>query len=215
MFNEIIELYHSRAFRRFAFCFVAGVALVSVFASLGPAASPAKTSSEWSVYHADPEHLWNRLHEAMFVRVGPDAVTYGHDRLEPLLWARSKHMLEDRSNQRAVALLEEFLHDEGVKLVEDPLKRAVLQRDLWLVFNWLEEEHGKFNEPRLKPEVLRAAQAATPRARHLAGWADGWTRVSGGLARVWRRSAGLGWPFGARCPRRSTSKPAEPGRGLG
>src|SRR5215468_1451917 len=152
-------MYHSHTFRLFAFCLVAGAALVCFFAPLGPAESPAKTAPELAMYHADPEHLWNRLHKALFVRVGPDGRTYGQDRLEPLLWTGSKHLLEEKSNKRAVALLKEFLKNKGDKLVEDPLKRAVLQRDLWLVFNWLEGEHSKhFYEPQLKPEEVRAAR---------------------------------------------------------
>ena len=152
-------MHHSRAFRLFALCLLAGVALACFLTSLGPAEPPAKTAPERSLYHADPEHLWNRLHEALFVRVGPDGHTYGRDRLEPLLWLGSKHLLEEQSHQRAVALLEEFLKNNGEKLVEDPLKQAVLQRDLWLVFNWLEGEHGKhFYEPELKAEEVRAAR---------------------------------------------------------
>jgi hypothetical protein len=150
-------MYHSHAFRLFACCLVA-LALVCFFASLGPAEPPAKTAPERSLYHADPEHLWNRLHEALFVRVGPDGRTYGQDRLEPLLWAGSKHLREERSHQRAVALLEEFLNNKDPKLVEDPLKRAVLQRDLWLVFNWLEGDLWKSYAPTLEPEEVRAAR---------------------------------------------------------
>src|SRR5262245_16046629 len=152
-------MHHSRAFRLFAPYLLAGVALACLLTSSGPADLPAKTASERSLYHADPEHLWNRLHKALFVRVGPDGRTYGRDRLEPLLWTGSKHLLEEKSNKRAVALLKEFLKNKGDKLVEDPLKRAVLQRDLWLVFNWLEGEHSKhFYEPQLKPEEVRAAR---------------------------------------------------------
>jgi hypothetical protein len=151
-------MYHSHAFRLFAFRLVPGVALVCFFASLGLAQSPTKTASKQSIYHADPEHLWNRLHEALFVRVGPDDRTYGQDRLEPLLWGGSKHLLEEPSHKRTVALLEEFLKNNGEKLIEDPLKRAVLQRDLWLVFNWLEGDHYHFYEPELKPEEVQEAR---------------------------------------------------------
>jgi len=89
-------MHHSRAFRLFAPCLPAGVALACFLTSSGPAEPPAKTVSERSLYHADPEHLWNRLHEALFVRVGPDGRTYGQDRLEPLLWRGSKHLLEEK-----------------------------------------------------------------------------------------------------------------------
>jgi hypothetical protein len=151
-------MHNSRAVRLFALCLLVSVALACFLTSSGPAEPPAKTASERSLYHADPEHLWNRLHEALFIRVGPDGRTYGQDRLEPLLWRGSKHLLEEKSNKRVVALLEEFLKNKGERLIEDPLKRAVLQRDIWLVFNWLEGEHGKFYEPALKPEEVRAAQ---------------------------------------------------------
>jgi hypothetical protein len=137
---------------------MAGVAIASFFVSTGPAIPVDEPASSRSIYHADPSHLWNRLHEALFVRIGPDKRAYGHDRLEPLLWSYSKHLLEERSHQRALGLLEEFLKGKGESLVEDPLKRALLQRDLWLVFNWLEGNHNHFAEPGLKAETARAAQ---------------------------------------------------------
>ena len=101
------------------------------------------------IYHPDREHLWNRLHEALFVRIGPDGNSYGHDRLEPLLWTRSKHLLEPRSCARAVRLLDEFLERRGERLINDALKRALLQRDVWLVFNWVVGYHGEFADPQL------------------------------------------------------------------
>ena len=149
---------HSRAFRLFAFCLVAGAAIIYYFASSRPVEPSAKTAPEGSMYQTDPEHLWNRLHEAMLVRIGPDGRAYGQDRLEPLLWLGSKHLLDEQSNKRVVALLEEFLRNKGEKLVEDPLKRAVLQRDLWLVFNWLEGDHRHFYEPALESKDVQAAR---------------------------------------------------------
>jgi hypothetical protein len=110
------------------------------------------------MYHADPAHLWNRLHRTLFVRVGPDGRTYGQDRLEPLLWVGSKHLLEGKSHQQAVAVLEEFLQNKGETLIAEPLKRAVLQRDLWLVFNWLDGYHTHFYDPEPTSEEVRAAQ---------------------------------------------------------
>ncbi len=144
--------------RLFASCLVAGTAVVWLSAAAGPAARQQGTSAQRSLYHADPEHLWNRLHQALFVRVGPDGRRYGQDRLEPLLWPQSKHLLEERSHKRALALLEEFLKDRGAKRIEDPLRRAVLQRDLWLVFNWLEGDHANFERPPLEPKEVEAAR---------------------------------------------------------
>ena len=151
-------MYHCRAGRLFASCLLPGVTLVCAFASLGRTGVPDESPENRPLYHADPKHLWNRLHEALFVRIGPDGRAYGRDRLEPLLWPRSKHLLEEQSHKPAVALLEEFLKAKGEKLIEDPLKRAVLQRDLWLVFNWLEGDHDGFEEPSPKPQEVRSAR---------------------------------------------------------
>jgi hypothetical protein len=137
---------------------VAGAAVVGFLASAGPVGLADEPSPSRAVYHADPEHLWNRLYEALFIRVGPDGRAYGQDRLEPLLWRQSKHLLEERSNKGAIALLEEFLKNKGEKLIDDPLKRALLQRDLWLVFDWLDGSHDNFAEPRLEAKVARSAQ---------------------------------------------------------
>jgi hypothetical protein len=137
---------------------VAGAAVGCLFVPAGSAGSADEASPSRSVYHTDPGHLWNRLHAAVFVRVGPDGRAYGQDRLEPLLWRASKHLLEARSNKRAIALLEEFLKNKGEKLIDDPLKRALLQRDLWLVFDWLEGSHDNFAEPPLEAKVAHSAQ---------------------------------------------------------
>src|SRR5436190_1725279 len=53
-------------------CWVALLALAGI-----PAA--AEPSGVRPVYHADPNHLWNRLHDALFVRTGPDGKDYGRD----------------------------------------------------------------------------------------------------------------------------------------
>jgi hypothetical protein len=135
-----------------------GTAVACFLVSPAPAGPTEKPSPSRSVYHADPEHVWNRLYAALFVRVGPDGRAYGQDRLEPLLWRASKHLLQEDSNKRAVAILEEFLKNRGEKLIDDPLKRALLQRDLWLVFDWLEGKHDNFAKPPLEAEAASAAQ---------------------------------------------------------
>ena len=58
--------------------------------ALGAPVSAGEPASGGTPYHADPQHLWTRLHEAVFVRVGPDGHEYGRDRLDPLLWKKSR-----------------------------------------------------------------------------------------------------------------------------
>src|SRR5712692_5507006 len=102
-----------------------------------PADSPAKAT----VYDPNPEHLWNRLHAALHGRTTSDGKTYGLDGLDPLLWPSSKHLLTKPRHGQVVGLLDEFLTKSGEKLIQDHLKRAMLQRDLWAIFDWLADPH--------------------------------------------------------------------------
>jgi hypothetical protein len=142
----------------------------------GTAAPPAPPADPIpvTIYDPDPQHLLNRLHRALWVRAGPDGKDYGHDRLDPLLWLETRHLLEGKSREQAVAVLDEFLAEHGEKLVDDPLKRAILQRDLWAVFDWTAEPGANTQEaysrrprpPRraLQPRLARIIQrlALTP-----------------------------------------------------
>lgn len=101
------------------------------------AAMPETVARSIALYHSDPQHLWNRLHEALWDRVGPDGRVYGHDRVDPLLWSGTRHFLEEPSRNKALQVLNEFLEKHGETLIDDPLKRAILQRDLWAIFDWL------------------------------------------------------------------------------
>ena len=95
-----------------------------------------KVAPAAAVYDSDPEHVWNRLYAALFVRTGPDGRQYGVDSLDIPYWANTRHLLEGDSQTRALAVLDEFLKKHQEKLFADPLKRAVLQRDLWALFDW-------------------------------------------------------------------------------
>jgi hypothetical protein len=96
---------------------------------------PARPSGV-TIYDADPQHLWNRLHHALYVRTDADGQELGADRLDPLLWDDTRHLLSGKSHEAAVAVLDEFLSRHGEQLFSDPLRRAILQRDLWAVFDW-------------------------------------------------------------------------------
>jgi hypothetical protein len=148
----------SQSFRLLIVCFLASELVICRFTSMGQAASPTKATDSTSVYDEDVSHLWNRVHATLFVRVGPDEIFYGQDRFEPLLWTQSKHLLEPVSHGRAVTVLDEFLANDGEKLINAPLPRALLQRDLWMVFNWLEGTHRDFAEPNFDTEAMLKAQ---------------------------------------------------------
>lgn len=86
-------------------------------------------------YDPDPGHLWNRLHVCLLTRPGRDGKTLGLDALDPHLFPTTKRLLEGPTHAEAVNLLDEFLAG-GHALIRDPVKRAILQRDLWAVFDW-------------------------------------------------------------------------------
>ena len=54
-----------------------------------------------------------------------------------LAWPRTRYYSEPGTFARADKLLEEFIATHGERLIDDPLKRAFLQRDLWAVFDHL------------------------------------------------------------------------------
>ncbi|HXQ37938.1 MAG TPA: hypothetical protein VN843_28280 [Anaerolineales bacterium] len=70
-------------------------------------------------------------------RVAKDGKEYGMDELDPLLWFDTTHLLTGASHQQAIQVLDEFLTTKAENLVLDPHKRAMFQRDMWAVFDWL------------------------------------------------------------------------------
>jgi len=111
-----------------------------VNASRDPLSSPnsdiASSVSTWTLYDRDPNQLWNRLYSALYQRVTSDSKECGYDELDPLLWWQTKYLLTNPANRRALAVLDEFLSTHGERVIDDPLKRAILQRDLWAIFDW-------------------------------------------------------------------------------
>lgn len=134
----------------------------------GPLRGSLKSDAPLPLYDAKPEHLWNRLFAAFYVRPSelPSRPEYPQDstkldewdhkmrsgKLSPgpvvkrieggdvpgfLAWPKTRHYSELATFQRADKLLNEFLETHGERLIDDPLKRAFLQRDLWAVFDHL------------------------------------------------------------------------------
>jgi hypothetical protein len=116
-------------------------AWVAAFLTIGGGASRLQISPGLSprhgLYEANPNHLWNRIHETFHVRVAPDGSEYGFDTVDPLLWRQTRHLLTGPSHARAVIVLDEFLASNAERLIGDPLKRAIFQHDLWAIFDWL------------------------------------------------------------------------------
>ncbi len=112
-------------------------ALVAViFSCLTFHVCAAEGSDGNTAYNPDPAHLWNRLNETLFNRTATDGKKYGLDELDILYWYGTKNLLTEPSHQAALTVLDEFINSHGENLIREPLKRALLQRDLWELFDW-------------------------------------------------------------------------------
>jgi hypothetical protein len=96
-------------------------------------------AADWRLYDPNPNHLWNRLYKTLYQRVAPDGKDYGYDEIDPLLWYGTRYLLTNPAYQQASSILDEFASTHGEKLIKDPTKRAMLQRDLWAIFDWTAE----------------------------------------------------------------------------
>ena len=122
-----------------------GVATIFAVVWLGAVALQASAAPEAStIYDPNPNHLWNWLNETLFQRTAPDGKKYGLNELDILYWYRTTNLLAGASHQQALSGLDEFIRTHGEKLIHDPLKKALLQRDLWALFDW-SVEMGKFS----------------------------------------------------------------------
>jgi hypothetical protein len=98
--------------------------------------SPEQTAA---IYDQDPNHIWNRLRAAFYIRDDLRGSERVPDALDPPLWYHTKHLLTRPSHRRVLRILDQFLETHAENLIRDPVKRALLQRDLWAVFDWAVE----------------------------------------------------------------------------
>src|ERR1700691_3100812 len=97
----------------------------------------SQPQSAQAIYASDPDHIWNRLFRLFYVRHTGDGQQYGGDELDPYLWWQTKYLLSGSSHDEALKVLDEFLGHHSEREVTDPLKRALFQRDLLAIYDWL------------------------------------------------------------------------------
>jgi hypothetical protein len=112
------------------------LALVLVlWSTMAPCAEPAATDRD-GPYDSNPKHLWNQLSDTLFIRTAPDGARYGRGQLDILFWPGTRYLLTEPSHTAALRILDRFIREHGERLSRDPLKRVLLQRDLWKLFDW-------------------------------------------------------------------------------
>lgn len=128
---------------------LAGMCLweTAVFARPGGNSEPSVT-----LYDSNASHPWNRLYATLFLREDRQGGVYGQDSLDPLFWAETEHLLAQPSHQRAMDVLDYFLRTHAENLVHDPVKKAMMQRDLWALFDWTVAQYSPRGRPRYDRE---------------------------------------------------------------
>jgi cytochrome c553 len=128
------------------------IVLVGIVTACSAAAEGLKKSSSVGVtlYDPDPGHIANRVYEALFTWKGDQEVAPSH-------WPQQRFSL-DSAKVRAV--LDELFKTDIRKEIPDPVKCVFLQRDLWLIFDWLGEEssRGGVENPVIQRRLARCIQ---------------------------------------------------------
>lgn len=108
----------------------------------------------------DPEagHPWDRLHRFFYVREVANGQTYAHHGPDAPFGREGTFLVEGPSHTKALEALDIFLKARDDERVDDPLKRALLQRDLWYVFDKLAEPPPANAEPDRDPIADRQPQ---------------------------------------------------------
>lgn len=104
------------------------------FASINSASTDCET---FLPYSSDPNDIWNQVQRALLVRTARDGSMWGCDEVDPLLWAGTVHVLAGDKYKQTMRLLDEFIATHAEERIDDPLKHALFQRNLWGFFNWL------------------------------------------------------------------------------
>jgi hypothetical protein len=116
----------------------------------GELAGSLKSDQPLPLYDDNPAHVANRLFAAFYIRESniptkrggqPVKRIEGGDVVDFYAWPSSTYWLEPATMNRISALLEECLAEPARLRPADPLRRAVLLRDLWTPFDFFIGRH--------------------------------------------------------------------------
>ena len=130
-------------------------------------------------YSPDATHIWNRVHRRLLERHDALGKAWGCDEVDPLLWLESKHVLVGAAYTETVRLLDEFVSAHAERLIHDPLRRAIFQRDLWAVFDWLAQRTDDHPRQRaqLEHRLARLIKAVALSTEEIATLPDNYAQI--------------------------------------
>jgi hypothetical protein len=132
------------------------------------AASPNPSETSTAIYDSNPSHIWNRVYAALLIRKDRSGTQFGADSLEPPLRFETEHLLTGPSHELALHVLDEFLQTHAENLIRDPIKHALLQRDLWAVFDWSVQQRSRLKRPDYTEEKRKLQMRLAESLRRLA-----------------------------------------------
>ena len=145
----------------------------------GELAGSLRSNDPLPLFDADPQHLWNRLFAAVTIRPSllpsvrggpPVARIEGGDRIEFFGWGGTTYWDESANVAQLERQLDQFLGQGGEKLSTDPLKRVLLQHDLWTLFDFLMVRHiarrGDLETRHRRNELCRQTRPRDPSRWH-------------------------------------------------
>jgi len=83
--------------------------------------------------------------------------------LDPYLWRNQDYLAGEVVQKAALDVLDEFIARKGHTLIKDPLKRALLQRDLWALFDSLHVPRWAAQQKRPQVELATRVARIIPR----------------------------------------------------
>ncbi len=109
------------------------------------------------LYDADPDHPWNAVHRVFYVRRFTTGEVYEHDAALDPPWSTWSRFYNDKEfHNRVLDVLDRFLKQPEEAVERQPaLRRAILLRDLWPVFD-AQTNHllAKADTARLRQQAL-------------------------------------------------------------
>jgi len=123
---------------------VAGACVWHTSGSHQNARQPSDTQADRAgLFQLDPQNISNRLYRQVHVRTAKNGKEYGFDELDPLLWSQTKYLLSGPSHAQVLRLLDEYSRAPAEQQLRDPVKKAILARELWAVFDWAAPQPGQ------------------------------------------------------------------------
>ncbi len=111
----------------------------------GPLAGSLKSDKPLPIYIENPDHLWNRLFAAFYMRPSNLPIEKGGkkilrieggDVIDFFGWAQTTYWAEPAVTARLNRLLDEYLEHDGSGMIDDPLRRSLLLRDMWAAYDY-------------------------------------------------------------------------------